>query len=84
MTDTISVKLVCHSVVKHALGSGELEVRLPVDATGADLEKHIREMAGGRLENVPFRLAVNRTFVSRDVVLSQGDEVSLIPPMQGG
>lgn len=84
MTDTISLQVVCHSVVKHALGRERLHIVLPVGTTGADLEKHVRGMAGGQLDGVSFRLAVNQLFVSSDTGLSDGDEVSLIPPVQGG
>jgi molybdopterin converting factor small subunit len=30
------------------------------------------------------RLAVNRAFASRDLVLNPGDELALIPPVSGG
>ena len=84
MKQAIIVRVVCFSVIKHILRAEELSVALPAGAKGSDLDKHIRAMAGGRLDGIPLRLALNQQFVSSDSELSDGDEVALIPPVQGG
>lgn len=80
----MSVRVVCFSLVKQALGEDELTVSLPAGSTGSDLEDHIRGMADGRLDGIPLRIAVNHGFVDDTVEIREGDEVALIPPVQGG
>jgi len=41
-------------------------------------------MAEGRLDSIPFRIALNKNFVSGDHPLNNDDELALIPPVQGG
>ncbi|GAB4312212.1 MAG: hypothetical protein Kow0059_02580 [Candidatus Sumerlaeia bacterium] len=41
-------------------------------------------MGGEALARVPLRAAVNQSFVNDGAVLDDGDEVALIPPVQGG
>lgn len=84
MTDTISVRLICFSWVRKALESGEMVLTLPRGATGEDLEREVRTRSGGVLDGIPLRLARNREFVPMSTGLKDGDEVALIPPVQGG
>ena len=84
MSETLTLQVICHSIIKQALERDQLTVELPRGSIGSDLEKHIRDLAGGQLEGVPLRLAVNREFVSNDTELIDGDEVVIIPPVQGG
>lgn len=62
----------------------EKETRdLPAGATVADLVNAIRSEGGGRLPPAPL-VAVNQRYVKPDVLLADGDEVALIPPVAGG
>ncbi len=78
----ITVLLFSH--LRHALHSGELTITLAAGSTAADLVGHIREMLEERLATLPLRVAVNGKFAPEDTVLQAGDEVALIPPVQGG
>lgn len=80
----ITVKLVCFSHVKHALGCDEVSLELPDGATAADVEARARQMGGEALARVPWRVAVNQAFADSGAPLAHGDEVALIPPVQGG
>ena len=84
MSDNITVRVKCFSHVKEAIGQQELTISLPVGSTGADLEKHVKALVNGRLDNISFRLAVNKVYSAIDTKLNDGDEVALIPPVQGG
>ena len=84
MSKTLTIRVVCFSLVKQVLGRGELTVSLLVGSTGSDVVAHVRSLADGRLDGVPLRLAVNHDFVDEDVELSENDDVALIPPVQGG
>ncbi len=78
----ITVLLFSH--LRHELGSGQLAITLAAGSTAADLVGHIREMLEERLAGIPLRVAVNGQFAPEDTVLKAGDEVALIPPVQGG
>ena len=41
-------------------------------------------MAGQKLDKIPFKIAVNQTYIIEPVILEDGDELALIPPVQGG
>ncbi|MCC6749022.1 MAG: MoaD/ThiS family protein [Deltaproteobacteria bacterium] len=84
MAQQITVTLRCFSHVKHLLGQELLSLELPHGSRAADLEREIRARLGPSLARMVFRLAVNQQFVEKETPLSDGDEVALIPPMQGG
>jgi molybdopterin synthase catalytic subunit/sulfur carrier protein ThiS len=56
------------------------EVELPQGATAADVWPAL----GLGEEPAGLLLAVNKSYAARDVVLADGDEVALIPPVSGG
>lgn len=78
----ITVK--CFSQVKHHLGRDELVLTMADGSTTSDVEKRIRSQTGNRLSGMSLRLAVNRKYTPNTVELKDGDEVALIPPVQGG
>jgi molybdopterin converting factor small subunit len=84
MPDTLRVTVRCFSHVRNVLGVETVALELAPGATTAEVEARIRAMAGGRLAELPWRVALNRGFVTRTAPLADGDEVALIPPVQGG
>ena len=69
---------------KYALNSDELAIELEEGKTASDLEKIIRKKTGKKLEGIAVQIAVNKEYSDGSTVLSDGDEVALIPPVQGG
>ncbi len=74
----------CFSHVRQALGKGIVNLELDDGADTTEVERMIREMAGKELDGISFRIAVNRKYLSSPTALKDGDEVALIPPVQGG
>lgn len=66
-------------------GTEQAVVSLPERATVEALLEALRGRGDG-LAMLPGQVAVavNRRYADSDVVLSQGDEVALIPPVAGG
>lgn len=60
-----------------------LEVELPVGATMQTLADILFQAYPG-LSDMRLRFAVNAAYAGADVVLDDGDEVALIPPVGGG
>jgi molybdopterin converting factor small subunit len=84
MSDAIRVTVRCFSHLRHELGTGEIALDLPAGSTTAEVEARVRERLGPALQRLSFRLAVNQELVDRPTALFAGDEVALLPPMQGG
>ena len=49
-----------------------------------DIEKMVRKNAKGKLDDVTLSIAVNKKYISKNMELKDGDEIALIPPVQGG
>lgn len=84
MSAEIRVKVRCFSHLRYALGKSEFELELTSESTLADVAQRVRELGGSSVDELPFRLALNQVFASDTAVLADGDEVALIPPVQGG
>jgi len=82
--NVIHVTVKCFSHVKNVLARDELALELPAGATAARVKEEVLTLAGGRLDGLPLRIAVNESFVAESAELTDGDEVVLIPPVQGG
>ena len=80
----ISCKVLLFSHLKYALGEGEIVLELNSGSTAADLVGQVRERLEKRLAGIPLRVALNGVLAADDTVLADGDEVALIPPVQGG
>lgn len=80
----ISIRLRCLSHLRDALGAKALTLELPRGSTTDDLEARVRQLLPQALRQMVFRLAVNQHIGSDDTELCEGDEVALLPPMQGG
>ena len=80
----MNIKIKCFSQVKYALGENEFELELNPGTTTSDLEQIIRKKSDGKLDGVSLRVAVNQQYQSEEKILTDGDEVAFIPPVQGG
>ena len=80
----ITVNVKCFSQVMYALDTDILLLELELGTTTDILEKIIRDRAGGKLDGVSLRTAVNQKYIPDGVELKDGDEVAFIPPVQGG
>ena len=80
----MKVTVKCFSQVKYALKVNQIFLDLEPGQTTADVEEAVRRHAAGKLDGISLRIAVNRVYVQEPVVVEDGDEVALIPPVQGG
>lgn len=82
---TVRVRVLLFSVLREAVGEGELSVEVEAPASGARLLDALagRYPAVARYRPV-VRLAVNERYAPDDVTLGAGDEVALITPVSGG
>jgi molybdopterin synthase catalytic subunit len=79
----VNVKVLVFASYAEALGRGELDVELPAGATVADCVAEVRRQTGAGVPPAPL-VAVNRVYARPEHLLSEGDEVAIIPPVAGG
>ncbi len=71
------------AAARDLVGAGQTEIDLPVGATVQVLADQLFELYPG-LSAMRLRFAVNAVYARSDIVLNDGDEIALIPPVGGG
>lgn len=66
------------------MGSSKKSVQLPEGARVQDLLELIRRDYPSLAELKSLLVAVNEDYAETDVVLTERDEIALIPPVSGG
>lgn len=82
--EKINVRVLCFSHLKHALGRSEIVLALSPGSTTREVEALVREMGGAKIATLPLRVARNQRYCLGPEEVRDGDEVALIPPVQGG
>ncbi len=82
----MNVELRLFAVFRERAGRERLTLELPTGASVTDALAAAQQEPGlGEiLERMPVRAAVNREYVGEETLLSDGDEIALIPPVSGG
>ena len=79
------VRVLYFGVLKDVFGRGVEEVELAEGASVADLIGACRERYAGAGEIWDsMAVAVNQEYARAEMVLREGDEVALLPPVSGG
>ncbi len=74
----VSVRL--FAALRERAGADAIELELPDGSRVADALRRLAEITDG----VPVVMAVNHEYADATVVLAEGDELALIPPVSGG
>jgi molybdopterin synthase sulfur carrier subunit len=81
----VNVRVLFFAGVKDAVGTEQVVLTLPEGASIAEMRGRLK---GRFLRAAPHidgsRLAVNQVFANDSDILSDGDEVAVIPPVSGG
>jgi molybdopterin converting factor small subunit len=81
----MKVHVELYSQLRDLAGVAELNVHLPADATVTDLLEKIYENAPSlRSCGKSILVGAGVEFVDRNYKLKAGDEISIMPPVQGG
>lgn len=80
------VRIRLFAVLREGAGASTVQLRLRPGATVGDALEQLagHGTLGELLGRVPVRMAVNRDYAETGTVLSEGDELALIPPVSGG
>ncbi|PYL06341.1 MAG: thiamine S protein [Verrucomicrobia bacterium] len=81
----MQIRVQFYSQLRDLAGCQTLDVDLDQGATVADLlEQLYREMPPLRAHGQTILIGAGVEFVERDYVIKPGDEISIMPPVQGG
>jgi MoaD family protein len=81
----MKVRVEFYSQLRDLAGIAELNVDLPAEATVADLlEKIYKKAPALRSHDKSILVGAGVEFVDRNYKLKAGDEISIMPPVQGG
>jgi molybdopterin converting factor subunit 1 len=79
------VRVLFFGVLKDLLGRESETVELPEGSEAAEVVRHFGEKAQeSKAIWGALAIAVNREYAERERVLTDGDEVALLPPVSGG
>jgi len=70
--------------LREVFGTSRLEQDFPEGTSARDIVTFLDEQAPGRLHVGSLHIAVNKQYVDSDIMLSDGDEVAVFPPVSGG
>lgn len=81
----MTIQVLLFAAYRELAGVPEMRLQLPQGSRVRDLVELLRARGGG-LATLPGDppVAVNRSYVSADTELREGDEVALLPPVAGG
>lgn len=81
----MKLRVLFFSVLRDITGTDEITCEVPAGATmGALLEQVESRWPKLRDWQNSLLLALDQTYVKRDVLLHDGGEVAIMPPVQGG
>lgn len=81
--DSMQVRVLFFGVLKDLLSSSGEALTVPEGTTVTQLLERLRARAGHPVWSA-LAVAVNREYASGTAVLTEGDEVALLPPVSGG
>jgi MoaE-MoaD fusion protein len=79
----MQVRVLPFGILKESLGSSPFALDLPTGATVADLLARLGTQAPA-VESLRIAVSVNAEYAERAHILSENDEVGLLPPVSGG
>lgn len=81
----MKIRVQFYSQLRDLAGRQALDVDLTEGATVADLlEKLYQEVSALRAHDKSILIGAGVEFVDRNYVIKPGDEISVMPPVQGG
>jgi len=81
----MKVQVQFFSRLRDLVGASEMDLEIPEKATAADLLEIVYARTPALRDwDKSILIAVGVEFIDRDHVLEPGDQVSIMPPVQGG
>lgn len=76
--------MLAFGIAKDIFGSPSIEVELPQNGTTQNLKESLEERYPRLKHLVSYMVAVNNEYGSDEGLLTERDEIAIIPPVSGG
>ena len=84
-TDRMKIRVQFYAQLRDLVGSRDAELELPEGATVRDLlEKIYAQRPALRAHDKSILIGAGLEFVDRNYKLNSGEEIAIMPPVQGG
>ncbi|HEY9002847.1 MAG TPA: MoaD/ThiS family protein [Mucilaginibacter sp.] len=80
----MKVNVLAFGIAKDIFGSSSVEVELPENGTTHNLKQLLEESYPRLKHLVSYMVAVNNEYASDTGLLTEMDEIAVIPPVSGG
>ncbi|MFT4567217.1 MAG: molybdopterin converting factor small subunit [Saprospiraceae bacterium] len=80
----MKLNLIAYGIAREILGESEMQLEITTAPNIGALKKQLVDMFPNFEKLVRFSMAVNEEYREEDFLLSDGDEVVIIPPVSGG
>ena len=84
MNRYMQVNILLFGITKDLTGKRNLQLQLPGRTTVADFKKILFDQYPELVSMASMAVAVNSEYAFDDMVISENDEIALIPPVSGG
>ena len=78
------MKVLAFGIVKDMFNNSTTEVNIAGEVTVDKLKNYLEEKYPGLGKLGSYMIAVNNEYVSGKSIITEGDEVAIIPPVSGG
>ena len=78
------LKILTFGIARDIIGGSTFETQITEGSTVADLKKELLEKYPRFGTLASLMIAVNTEYGNEETVLSEGDEIAIIPPVAGG
>lgn len=80
----MKVNVLAFGIAKDIFGGSSVDVELPEQGTTARLKESLESRYPRLKQLVSYMVAVNNEYASNESVLTEKDEIAIIPPVSGG
>jgi molybdopterin synthase sulfur carrier subunit len=80
----MKVNVLAFGIAKDIFGGSSVEVVLPENGTTQNLKNSLEERFPRLKHLVSYMVAVNNEYASHESLLTERDEIAIIPPVSGG
>lgn len=80
----MTINILTFGIARDIIGSSTFSIALPEGATVADLKQYLLQQYPRFINLASLMIAVNAEYGVETTVLSEKDEIALIPPVAGG
>jgi molybdopterin converting factor subunit 1 len=80
----MKIEILAFGIAKDIFGASTLNVELPGDASTGDLKARLEQGYPRLKQLASYMVAVNNEYAQDTLLLTERDEVAIIPPVSGG